>query len=365
MSKQPIKRVVLLWLAIGAGTPACNQPATNNPTNPSSSGVTTMEIIGPSTVAPGKTAQLNVNMRLADGTTKIASTNTSVQWRSSNSSVLQVNQNGLLTPTAASGESNITVSITGGRSATREIVVTPDGTYRLVGNVSEEGAPSISISKALVEVVSGEASTTTDVSGNYRLYGVPPSAEIRVSANAYGTTTFPVQLSANTTRNFALPLTGQRPSLGGVYTLAIDYTGPCTGFSPTLPTELRHRTYDAAVSQSGANLDVMLLSSSFRVNGAAKGNHFGGLLINGGARFFLEVFGYYYYYNYPSIAEQLPNGTFLVIQGTAVTSGSPGTSLVGTIPSGAMWTWDSKFPKSDSRLLAACFGQMSFRLDPR
>lgn len=369
MSRQLINRSALLSLVIVAVTLACNQPPNNNPTSLSGSPVNLLEIVGPSSIPPGRTAQFTVNMRLADGTVKTGSTTTSVQWRSTNTNVLQVNQAGVVTALAAIGEANIT-AVSLNRSTTKNIVVQPDGTYRLVGIVTESGAPSVPIGNARVEVVTGEASTTTDAFGNYKLYGVPAVADIRITANSYGTEVFPVQLSDNTTRNFALNLTGPRPNFSGDYTLLLDIAGSCSGFPSALPSEFQHRSYDTTIAQTGSALEANLTGSQFRLNSLGRGNHFSGALIPGGVRFELQWYDSYYYpyygpTSYPNIAEQVSGSRYLVTQGTANTSGSPGGSLTGSITNGGMVLWDSNFPTSRSRVLASCYAAINFTLNPR
>ena len=373
MSTRALNRAALLSLAVVVVTLACNQPATHNPTTPSVPFVNTVEVIGPSSIAPGHAVQFFASMRLADGTVKSGSTATDVRWKSSNTSVLQVGPTGIVTPGANQGDATITADLrvgTTSRTATKEVIVQPDGTFRLVGQVTEQDAPNQQVGGARVEVVGGSSVATTDAFGNYRLYGVPAVADIRISANAYGTQTFSVQLAGNDTRNFVLPLVGPRPGFSGNYTLLIDVAGSCTGFNPPLTSDLQHRSYQAEVTQSGTALDVLLTSPQFRLNSLGLGNHFSGELINGGAKFTLGWYDSYYYpyygpTSYPSIAEQLPNGRYLVTQGFAMTTGTPGSGLTGTMTSSGMLLWDLVFPSSNSRLLGACFSPITFKLNPR
>src|SRR5262245_10358451 len=228
------RRINSMAMAVAAiaATLACNQPVSRNPSAPSAPAVNTLEIVGPSSVAPGQPAQFSVNLRLADGTVKSGSTATDVRWRSTNTSVLQVASNGLATPVATQGDAQIIAEVRIGSStrvSTKEVIVQPAGTFRLTGQVTEQGSPTYFIPDARVEVVGGGTFAITNGFGNYRLYGVPPSANIRVSANDYSDEVVPVEISSNTTRNFALPLTGVRPTFAGNYTLSIDVV-TCGGF---------------------------------------------------------------------------------------------------------------------------------------
>src|SRR5262245_61123361 len=207
---------VLITLA--AVTVTCDQPLTKIPLGPSALPVDDIAIVGPSSTAPGQSVQLSATVRMADGTMKTGFSHPDLRWRSSQPTVLQVSQTGLVTPLASQGETAIIVEMRAGsftRSASREVVVLPPGTFRLSGVVSEEGLTSIKIPGARVEVTTGVPLTTTDESGLFKLYGVPPVADIRISADGYETRVFSVQLSFNAFRSFTLPLIGERPSLTG------------------------------------------------------------------------------------------------------------------------------------------------------
>ena len=122
--------------------------------------------------------EFNASIRLADGAVKIATPGTVRNWRIGNSFYLQVNQAGIVTAQPRVGETTLTVEVRVGtqtRTATREIVILPEGTYRLVGKITEAGFPTQAVGGARVEVAQGSASTTSDFNGQYRLYGVPPS----------------------------------------------------------------------------------------------------------------------------------------------------------------------------------------------
>jgi hypothetical protein len=74
---------------------------------------------------------------------------------------------------------------------------------------------------------------------------------------------------------------------------------------------------------------------------------------------------YYGPESYPNIAERLPDGTFLVIQGQVVTTGSA-TGLSGPMNTAGLMRWDQRFPTSSS-FLGGCFSQskLRFTLTPR
>jgi hypothetical protein len=255
--------------------------------------------------------------------------------------------------------------------STKEVVILPDGTFRVVGVVSDAGFPTVPLAGARVEATPGPPFTTTDLQGAYRLYGVTPDAQILVTRDGYQPSLHSLHLSANATQDFQLALSGPRLQLSGPFTLAIDVTGTCSG-TPVLSADLQHRRYDAVITQNGPALDVALTESRFKVNSTGRGNHFSGLAGSGSATFTLDNYGYYYYYGYPSsypnVAERLSNGTFLVVAGTVVTTGSA-TGLFGQMSNGSSLTnWDSRFPAFSSFLGWCSSGTASalqFTLSPR
>ena len=217
------------------------------------------------------------------------------------------------------GEAILTVSTS--RGASKEILVTPPGTFRLAGRVTDTGQGA-AVPNPRVEVVGGPA-VTGDINGNYRLYGVPPDAEIRVSRDGYVALVQRMQLSANTIHNFRISLDSTNRNYTGTYTLVLEAVPNCAGSTPPLlASDLRRRSYDAVVTQSGTTLDVTLTEPRF----VAGFNHFRGALILGGASFFLD---WGYYDPWAEVTELFADNSRLVIWGSATTSDSP-SGLSGT-----------------------------------
>jgi hypothetical protein len=364
-----IVRAVFASLVAGALVAACHDPESRIPTSPSAPSINTIDIGGPASVPPGQSVQLVANAHMSDGSVKTVTSGTTITWRNLDPGLLQISQTGLVTAGQGRGEALITVDVKVGtttRHASRSQLVLPTGTFRLVGTVKEDDSPSPAVIGARVEVTGGDPFTVTDTGGQYRLYGVPASADIQVSGAGYTTFVRHVTLSTNSTENFLLQLNGPRLGLNGNYTLAIDVTD-CSG-SQALSAGLRHRTYDASVTQSGSTIDVLLTEPRFRLNSLARGNRFSGHALGGGATFTLDWYDSYYYPyygpgSYPTLAESLPDGTFLVAAGNALVSGTP-TGLSGTLV-GSVTQWDSLFPGNRSRLLGTCYGQQQFALTAR
>ena len=353
-----MRRLSLVVGLIAFTALACSDPTSVLPNSPSPPGVTGLEISGPPSIAPGQSAQLTAMIRLADGTSKLPSLATPISWFTSNSGVLRVSATGLLTATQQRGEARIFAQIGSGnstRQASRDFIVLPDGTFRLVGIVRDAEGATVPLGGVRVEATPGSVVTTTDSLGQYRLYGVPPSAVIQVSKTGYAPLSQELQLTTHTTRDFQLVLNGTRVMVGGTYTLEIDATGTCSGTS-NLSADLRRRVYEATVTQSGPLVEVLLTEPRFRLNSINRGNRFNGHADAAGVTFELQPFNSYYYpyYGptaYPNVAERLPLG-FLVPEGIVTVSVSAGGA------SGAMnasiYQYDARFPISNSAILGFC-----------
>ena len=348
----------------------CDDPKTKNPLTPVTATVASVEISGPSSVAPGQSVQFNALVHTSTGAEKLAAT-PNARWFSSNPGVLQVNGLGLASAGQVRSEVILTVEVPGPtnnatRRSSREILVLPNGTYRMVGVVSDAEFLGSRLAGARVEVLSGTPLvTTTDSNGQYRLYGVPPDADIQITRAGYNPVVQSVHLTGNATQNFQLTVSGPRPNLSGNYTLAIDVSS-CPGTIP-LAFDLLHRQYEAVLTQSGPTVQVALTEPRFRTNSLGRGNHFSGDVDAAGATFLIQgsVSYYYFYYGpiaYPEIAERLSDGTYFVVGGSVTTTLSSGV-LSGDM-NGFLERWDSKFPNGN--LLGACYQSVPrFTLTPR
>ena len=344
-------------------------PRSSVPTGPSAPTPVSVAIVGPGSISPGQQLQYVARIQMSDGSIKDATPGTNVFWRSSNSSLLQLTSTGLATAGKQMGDVFITAEVAaGGRGQTRgrtmEVVITPDGTYRLVGDVVDAELPSQGLPGAQVEISPGSIAITTDFRGGFRLYGVPPNVNVRVTRAGYQETTRQLQLTGHSNQVFQLVAAGPPPSLGGNYTLTVS-SGNC---QTNMPTNLRLRQYDAVISQNGTSLEVTLTEPRFRINSIGRGNRFSGRALGAGAQFTLHEYGsggYYYYYtgpnDYPSVAEQLSDGTYLITTGTVFMLGS-NAALSGQL-SGGLTRYDSGFPTRPFYLSGCGGAQMS--LTPR
>ena len=348
---------------------ACgDEPRSTIPTLPDAPTVSSVEIGGPAALAPNQSAQFTVTLRMADGTTKLVTPAQNPRWRVGNLSYLRVDTDGIVTALPTLGEATVSVDVTvlgQPRTATREVVVVPAGTFRMVGSIAEAGSPASTIPGARIEINPGGLTTSSDSTGQYRVYGVPPNAIVRVTAPGYLPLEQDLSLATHATQNFRLDLDGPRAIASGPYTLAIDTAG-CTGSRP-LAAELQQRRYDAVLTQQGPVVEVTLTEPRFRVNTIGRGNKFTGRAVGGAVIFALRRFqAYYYFYSpsgYPDVAEQLSNGTIVVVEGDVTTTLS-GATLSGWLNGGVMH-WDTGFPLG-FRSLGRCDGSgHQFTLSPR
>jgi hypothetical protein len=344
----------------------CSDPGTRVPTAPSAPAVQGIEINGPDTLARGQTAQYSVSVHLADGTVKDATAETHVIWRSDNPFIPVDQDTGVMTARGV-GDAVLSADLAtiGAGRATKEVVSVPEGTYRLVGLVSDAEFPDHRVHGARVEVTPGSLGTTTDIDGRYRLYGVRPDAEVRVTADGYEPAVRRVHLTGHAAEDVQLALPGPRLGLSGAYTLTIDVAGTCTA----LPADLQHRRYDAVVTQDGLTLDVTLTAPEFTLDSTGKGNTFSGAAAAERATFRLDAlqFSYYSFYSpgyftYPSVAETLPDGSILAAAGVAETTGSA-AGVSGTL-SGSVtrWSLDGRYPVTQG---VCSSSEILFALTPR
>jgi hypothetical protein len=254
------------WLA------ACDR----TPTGPDGNRfLRSLEIVGPQEVAPGATVRFTLTAHYSDGSIRDVSSEST--WRSSNAAVVSVSSGGLATGHQL-GEANVT-GVFGTAEMSRETIVVPAGTFRLTGTVTDNPLPGVPRSRmdgALVESTTENGatlSTVTDASGGYRLYGVPPSAQLRVTKSGYEPRVQSLALSHHQTIDVALTLASVDPDLSGTYALTISASASCRA---NLPEEARTRTYVAAAAQRGAMVRVRLDGASFLSSHSQVHNFFDG-----------------------------------------------------------------------------------------
>ena len=342
-----------LVISLAAG---CHDKPPTGPTpsnGPAPPVVVSLEIAGPASIAPGQSVQFSLLQRLSNGSTQPVS---AAHWTSTNRTLLQISDAGLATTAPLYGDTMLQAQIadaaaTGPRLATREILVQPDGTFRLVGAVLEAGTGGRRVPGARLEArVDAALSSpivtfaTTIADGTYRVYGVPPDPFIHVRKPGYRSTTMPIQLAAHATRNFDLELDGQRLALAGGYTMTVEAGSSCGGVQP-LANDLRRRTYAADIAQDGARLTIILSGAPLAVAGGS-GNRFSGIANLHGADVELRSFRDDYFSDlpdHPDVVEALADGTALTITGRAALVQTP-TGLSGKLAGAITQYSGSTFP---------------------
>jgi hypothetical protein len=300
-----------------AGLLACDKersPRLFAPTSPGS-GITRIEIGGPSSVAPGEVVQLTATAHLTDGSSRDVTTE--AIWNSSNRIVLSISPDGRATG-HVQGEALVTAF--SNVTSTREVIVVPRGTYRVVGLVTEAGGPSWPVIGATVAVTAGLGAglvATTGEDGRYRLYGVAGDVELRITKDGYQPRAQQYRIADHVMVNAQLELLNPRRDVSGTYTLTIAAAETCRA---ELPEELRLRNYTAVLTLSGNQLDVRLQGATFAGSGG-RGGRFGGRAEPTQLLFVLspfqpESYGYYGLF-FGDVVERLTESTHLGVSGLA------------------------------------------------
>lgn len=311
-------------LALGAIL-ACTESSRRPPTAPLAVFALRLELIGPTTVHLGKTAQYRAIAQLSDNTTKDV-TNEST-WSTAQSSVLAISSTGIAQG-RANGEVSVSVSKDRQRATISNVIVVPEGTFRLRGTVRDEGLPVDAIVR--IEDQASGGTEVPAVRGEYVAYGVAGQARVTVIKDGYGQQPRTVEISDHMQLDLDVVPSRPRADVSGVYRLSITASDACT----TLPDDVRVRSYDALVEQSGPGLTVTLSGAQFRVERGETLNRFKGQLEVDRAVFALSKDFYYYYYYTPDVFEILAPDRGYWLEGTvvaaAVATGFSGT-LSGTI----------------------------------
>jgi hypothetical protein len=309
-----------LFAAVAAALFSCGR-SPSLPTGPST--IVNVQVVAPSTIAPGSTAQLSALANYTDGSTKDVTA--AALWHSSDTSILTISATGLASGIQI-GAVNITASSSNHVSAMQSILVVPAGTFRLSGFVTGLGS---SLDGALVQVTAGTGAglSSSTVNGTYQLLGVAGNIQVTVSKTAYVTATLAVTVNNNTTLNVDLVTVAPPPGLAGTYALAITADPACmTTGAGALPSVARERQYAAVIKQTGNQVTAALSGANFSPNSS---HSLYGLLAPDGATFDVND-PIYYYSGWRDLAELLPDGSVYLASGNIDLTLS-GKDLVGTL----------------------------------
>jgi Carboxypeptidase regulatory-like domain len=290
-------------------------PGTGGTTSPPV-GTSRVEIVGPSSIAPGEQTQFTAIAHRTDGSSEDVTPNTS--WISFRPNVLTVTGGRATGMTVGDA---VLQARYNSLTASREIIVIPTGTFRVAGVITEADSPSAPVPQVRIDVVGNPSvpPATTFGDGRYRLYGVSGPVQIRAEKAGYQPVTQNVVVNDHETVNLVLTLAAPRLHVSGSYTLTITAADACR---EQLPEETWTRRYSATVHQQGPLLRVVLSGASFVLSGQS-GNSFGGRVEPSRVLFTLVGGEYYRYYGiYGDLVEQLDESTYFAIAGFATVMGT-------------------------------------------
>jgi hypothetical protein len=205
---------------------ACSDRSRRPPTSPNlpvPSPVLSLELSGPGTVHVGQPAQFTVTGRQPDGTTRNVTRD--VTWRF-DTELLSMSTPGLLAG-KSKGQGAIGVSFARLSATIGEVVVVPEGTFRLSGTVRDSGV----LVDAIVRVESqalGQAEVAA-TGGQYVVFGVSGETTVTAIKDGYEQVKVTQLVSAHHTVDLDLALSQPRRDISGRYTLAITTGAPCIG----------------------------------------------------------------------------------------------------------------------------------------
>jgi hypothetical protein len=334
-----LKTVVAIFLTcLLAAT--CDDPK-NGPAGPSPNPgggppagqpvLTGLELTGQTTLAPGATSEFTLIAVFSDGSRNDVTA--AAQWTINDSRyVTSLGQGRFRAVANGEGQLNVRYST---RNASREIVVVPEGTFRVIGRIVEDDGVS-PVPNAHIRVRDADAAgpqTDADESGFYRLYGVKRNVDFVVTRPGYTDTERKnMTIDRHTVVNISIPLAGPRMRVEGTYTATFNWSNCTSAF----PADLRQRVYTAVVKQSDAQVEVRFIEPSFVHNSANRGDLMDGRVTGTGMSLFADSGYYYYYYgagSAPSLIELLSDNRRLMSWGTAVLSQS-GNGFSGAIQQG-------------------------------
>ena len=292
-------------------------PVPTSPTPPSAN-LTSLVIQGlPPRVGPGQIAHVKAVGRFTDGSERDVTAD--ARWTSTQPQIATVDA-GVITGQAL-GRTQIRATYQF-RDAFLGLLVMPEGTFILSGNITEPGP--VNVGFATVTVLGGPFNqVTTNSFGHYELFGVSGTVTLRVSKPGYLDDVRTVIVSQDQTLHFQIrPIVGPTP-VAGIYRMTLMISPSCS----IVPDDQKTRTYTAAIGQDTARLRIQLGAANF----VLQKYFFDGKVSGSTVTFDWGSQPYYYYYG-TSVEEILPGGQILGIWGTMVAPASAQTmsgNLVG------------------------------------
>jgi hypothetical protein len=251
-----MNRVKARFVALALVTLACAGACDRSPTSatPPVPNTRRLELIAPRSLAPGATFQLRLIAHWSNGVAEDVTG--TARFFSDRPDVLRVTSAGMV-DALTRGEAVVAWYVES-FSGSHEIVVVPEGTYRVVGRVYLETEPSVAVGGARVES-DGVPEAFTDFSGQYRLYGVAHNGRLRISKTAYVTKEIQLAISDHHVENVSL---ASEPGgiVEGLYQMTIEAGAECQG---RIPEPLLTRRYAAAITERESQIQIVLTGAHF------------------------------------------------------------------------------------------------------
>jgi hypothetical protein len=328
----PLLAIALLLQSCDSPRPAL--PSEPTPTTPRR--VVRVEVTAPTEIAPDASVQLAAIAVRSDGSTE--NVTNLARWNSSNSGVLSVSATGVATA-GRRGEAQIMAGFEF-TSGSARVMVLPSGTYRLSGQVAENGFGVRDVTLTVISGIGEGLATRTGASGDYILYGVSGAIRLVAAGEGYLDAIQDLDVRAHSTHQVEIQAAQPIESLVGTYTLTL--TAGCRSGAGTLPESARRRTYLATVTQERRVLDVSLSGAEFLLH-EGRGNHFAGLVdATGSVTFEIGNVGYDYYYSPRCVrcdlVERFSPTTALVIGGNVAAERA--ASEIAGVLFGTFWLAD-------------------------
>ena len=330
------RRPLASALFLAAAMVACETESSRErrlPTSPATGAppviLTRLALTGPDTIHIDRPTQYTLTADYSDGSKRDVTSE--AVWHYSQPDLVTLTAPGMFTG-RAKGQTTLSAS-TAGRTATiGDVVVVPEGTYRLMGTVRDAGVPvdaRVRVEDEAAGVTEAEASH-----GEYVVFGVGGQTRVTVLKDGYETQTRVQAIAAHQRMDFELVYSGTRPDLSGRYRLTVTAADTCSN----LTDEVRQRSFEALLEQAGPRITVTLMGAEFGADGTRMLNQIRGVLDGNRALFQLaSPTSYYYYYYYgsftPDVAVLLGQGSYYSFDGKieAVVSA---TSISGPLNGG-------------------------------
>ena len=229
----------------------------------------------------------------------------------------------------------------GPKTGVLHVVVLEDGTYKLAGSVVESSGRVIS--GVSIDVVSGTGTglhATTNSQGEYALYGVAGSVQLRVSADGYSPQTSDIVVTSDgSTDSFTLTPLETPVDVSGAWTMTLAPSAQCPAAFPDIA---RGRAYQVHFTQQGTSLKVDVSSPTLTDYNPGKDY---GTVLGSQLRFFLLGNTDYGDWSVGNLVDHLSSTETLDFEGT-VHGTIAGSRVQGTLD-GDLVYWNSAVPTSN------------------